>query len=117
MTGSSATPIISPLAPPTNGDPVKPDIRMAVQAAVAAESADVKLWGVVPNYFRHSLGPMFLIITPPYFVVLFWHVLCNLDGSFLALGDKIVEHGFHYLVDIVPSPVDWNAWKYILSFG
>lgn len=104
-------------AAPTSGAPALPDIKAAVKAAVAAESADVKLWGVVPNYFRKSFGPLFLILTPPYFVVLFWHVLCDLDGSFIALGNKVAEHGMYYLVDIVPNPLDWNAWKYILSFG
>eukprot|EP00752_Nemacystus_decipiens_P004363 g3987.t1 len=93
------------------------DIKDAVKASVAAESEDSKLWGFVPNWFRTSVGPLFLIFTPPYFVVLFWHVMVNLEGSSSAVVANVREKGAQYLLDIVPSPVDSEAWKYILYFG
>lgn len=93
------------------------DIRDAVKASVAAESEDSKLWGFVPNWFRTSVGPAFLIAAPPYFVVLFWHVMVTLEGSSSAALANIREKGAQYLVDIVPSPIDCDAWKYILCFG
>lgn len=93
------------------------NIKDAVKASVAAESEDSKLWGFVPNWFRTTIGPLFLILAPPYFVVLFWHVMVTLDGSSSAALANIREQGFQYLVDIVPSPLDPDAWKYILYFG
>ena len=93
------------------------DIKDAVKASVAAESEDSKLWGFVPNWFRTSVGPLFLVFTPPYFVVLFWHILVNLEGSSSAAVANVQEKGAQYLLDIIPSPVDAEAWKYILCFG
>lgn len=93
------------------------NIKDAVKASVAAESEDSKLWGFVPNWFRTSVGPLFLIFVPPYFVVLFWHVMVPLEGSSSAALANVCEKGAQYLVDIVPSPVDSQAWKYILYFG
>lgn len=93
------------------------DIKDAVKASVAAESEDSKLWGFVPNWFRTTIGPLFLVLTPPYFVVLFWHLMVNLDGSVSWLWTDLRATGVQYLIDIVPSPVDPQAWKYILAFG
>ena len=93
------------------------DIKQAVKASVAAESEDSKLWGFVPNSFRTQFGPLFLVLGPPYFVVIFWHFMVNLDGSLSLLVAAVKEHGKGYFVDIVPSPVDWEAWKYILCFA
>lgn len=93
------------------------DIKEAVKASVAAESKDLKLWGFVPNQARTIWGPLFLILTPPYFVVLFWHVLVELDGSIMDALENIKAGGLGYLAGIVPSPVDWEAWKLILYFG
>lgn len=108
---------IPPVPPQNETDMGSEDIKAAVQASVAAESEDSKLWGFVPNWFRKSVGPLFLIFTPPYFVVLFWHVLVELDGSSMALIANIKENGRGYFGSIVPSPVDYDAWKYILGFG
>lgn len=103
-------------APPaSSAEPA--DIRDAVKASVEAESADSKLWGFVPNWFRTSVGPLFLLLVPPYFVVLFWHIMVPLAGSCTALVDMVKENGPEYMIGIVPSPVDPEAWKYILGFG
>lgn len=93
------------------------DIKDAVKASVAAESEDSKLWGFVPNWFRTTVGALFLVLTPPYFVVLFWHLMVNLEGSVSVLVADLKATGAQYLIDIVPSPVDAEAWKYILGFG
>ena len=93
------------------------NIKDAVKASVAAESEDSKLWGFVPNWFRTSVGPLFLIFTPPYFVVLFWHVMVTLGGSSSAAVANIREQGAQYLLDIIPNCMDAEAWKYILYFG
>lgn len=93
------------------------DIKQAVKASVAAESQDSKLWGFVPNQCRTVWGPLVLILLPPYFVVFFWHILVELDGSVYAVVDKVTEGGLGYMWSIVPSPVDWEAWTLILSFG
>ncbi|CAN0403532.1 unnamed protein product, partial [Hapterophycus canaliculatus] len=68
-------------------------------------------------WFRTSVGPLFLVLAPPYFVVLFWHIMVPLEGSCAALVSAVQEEGRDYLVRIIPSPVDPEAWKYILGFG
>lgn len=106
----------TPAKPPAQSvEPV--DIRNAVKASVEAESEDSKLWGCVPNWFRTSVGPLFLLLVPPYFVVLFWHLMVPLEGSCTALMGAVRENGAEYLIGIIPSPVDPEAWKYILGFG
>lgn len=98
------------------GDPAI-DIKEAVRASVKAESFDAKLWGMLPKSVRTIWGPLFLILVPPYFVVLFWHILTELKGELSSFGANVMERGLTYLVDLVPSPLDWEAWKLILSFG
>ncbi|CAN0148496.1 unnamed protein product [Pylaiella littoralis] len=93
------------------------DIKDAVKASVAAESEDSKLWGFVPNWFRTTVGALILVVLPPYFVVLFWYLMVELEGSVSGLWTGLTADGVQYLVDIVPSPVDAEAWKYILGFG
>ena len=73
------------------------DIKQAVKASVAAESEGSKLWGFLPNWVRTTAGPLFLIFVPPYFVVLFWHVMVKLDGSASLLLARAKEHGAGYL--------------------
>ncbi|CAM9554575.1 unnamed protein product [Ectocarpus fasciculatus] len=93
------------------------DIREAVKASVAAESKDSKLWGFVPNWFRTTVGPLFLILVPPFFVVFWWHLLVSHSGSWASLWGDLKAAGPEYVLDVVPSPVDPAAWKYILGFG
>lgn len=90
------------------------DIKDAVKATVEAETG--KLWGMLPMWCK-TLGALFLVTVPPYFVILFWYILVELDGSTVALVAMLKENGASHLLNIVPSPVDWEAWKYILSFG
>lgn len=93
------------------------DIKEAIKASCAAESQDIKVWGIVPVWFRQTVGPLFLIFAPPYFVLFFWHVVVELEGSATALLGNLRTDGAGYLGDIIPSPVEWGAWKYILGFG
>lgn len=93
------------------------DIKEAVRASVKAESFDAKLWGMLPNSVRTVWGPLFLVAVPPYFVVLFWHILDVLEGDVTQLVKNIMENGPGYLITIVPSPVDPEAWKLIGLFG
>lgn len=90
------------------------DIKDAVKATTEAETG--KLWGMLPMWCK-TLGALFLVVVPPYFVILFWYILVEMDGSIAALAVVLKENGARHLVDIVPNPVDWDAWKYILSFG
>lgn len=93
------------------------DIKEAVRASVEAESFDAKLWGMLPKSVRTVWGPLFLIAVPPYFVVLFWHILDELEGDLMQLVKNVMENGVGYLISIVPSPVDPEAWKLIGLFG
>lgn len=88
-----------------------------MKASVAAESKDSKLWGFVPNWFRTTVGPLFLILVPPFFVVFWWHLLVSHGGSWVSLWADLKDAGPEYVLDVVPSPVDPAAWKYILGFG
>ncbi|CAM9757240.1 unnamed protein product [Discosporangium mesarthrocarpum] len=76
-----------------------------------------KLWGVVPASVRQTIGPIFLMAVPPYFVLVLWHTMCKLDGSFLRLYHEISAGGLQYMIDLCPSPVDPEAWKLISAYG
>lgn len=98
------------------GTPASVNIKDAVKASVAAESQDSKLWGFVPNWFR-TVGALFLMLVPPYFVVLFWYIMVPLKGDLVVFYSETCAGGLQYLIDLVPSPVDPDAWKYIAYFG
>ncbi|CAM9485421.1 unnamed protein product [Choristocarpus tenellus] len=76
-----------------------------------------KLWGIVPASVRKTAGPLFLIFVPPYFVIVLWHTMCNLNGSFVRLWDEAKSGGVQYMIDFVPSPLDPEAWKLIGAYG
>lgn len=52
---------------------------------------------------RNTLGPLFLILSCPVFVMLMWYTNTQLSGSLSALWDLILEQGF--------LPTVMSIWK------
>ncbi|MCW8418914.1 ERG4/ERG24 family protein [Fluoribacter dumoffii] len=68
---------------------------------------------------RNTLGPLFLILTCPIFVMMFWYTNTQLQGSLSALGELIIQNGFFQTVLTIWQPYFWGsavAWKIILVF-
>jgi len=69
---------------------------------------------------RNSLGPIFLIMACPPFVMLMWYTNTMLGGSFSRLLDLIVQTGFISTLYMIWEPVFWGtptAWLMIVSFA
>lgn len=69
---------------------------------------------------RNTLGPLFLILSCPVFVMLMWYTNTQLQGSLSALWDLITQNGFLQTIATVWSPHFWGssiAWKMILIFA
>lgn len=62
---------------------------------------------------RKDIGPLFLLLVPPVFIILMWHTNYALDGSFPQLAANLYAQGPRYIYDVWPSP--WNpvAWQVI----
>ena len=62
---------------------------------------------------RKDIGPLFLLLVPPVFIILMWHTNYALGGSFPQLAANLYAKGPRYIYDIWPSP--WNpvAWQVI----
>lgn len=68
---------------------------------------------------RNTLGPLFLILVCPFFVMLMWYANTQLGGSFLALWNLILQQGFLQSIYSIWQPYFWGsaiAWKLILVF-
>lgn len=69
--------------------------------------------------FRNLFGPLFLMLVCPAFVMLMWYTNTELQGSFTALWQLLMEQGFLQTVYQVWSPYFWGsaiAWKMIIIF-
>ncbi|MCE0724047.1 MULTISPECIES: 7-dehydrocholesterol reductase [Legionella] len=69
---------------------------------------------------RNTLGPLFLILSCPIFVMLMWYANTQLQGSLSALWDLITQNGFLQTIVTVWKPYFWGtslAWKIILVFA
>lgn len=72
------------------------------------------------NFFNRTLVPLFLVVVTPPFAMLFWHVNVELDGSFIALWNELLDKGFFTIIQEV-----WlsrffgsaTAWKMIGVFA
>ncbi|WP_131794756.1 7-dehydrocholesterol reductase [Fluoribacter gormanii] len=68
---------------------------------------------------RNTLGPLFLILSCPVFVMLMWFTNTQLQGSLSALWDLMIQNGLYQTVSTVWKPYFWGssiAWKIILIF-
>ena len=68
---------------------------------------------------RNILGPLFLILSCPIFVMLMWYTNTQLQGSLSALWDLMLQNGFFQTVMTIWGPYFWGsavAWKIILIF-
>ncbi len=68
---------------------------------------------------RNLLGPLFLILVCPVFVMLMWYTNTELQGSLLALWNLLLEQGVASTIYKVWAPVFWGsatAWKIIFCF-
>ena len=68
---------------------------------------------------RNTLGPLFLILSCPVFVMLMWYTNTHLEGSLSALWDLMVQKGFFQTVFTIWKPYFLGssiAWKIILVF-
>lgn len=71
--------------------------------------------GMIPG--RRFLGPLFLIVVPPIFVMLVWYTNFHLDGSFTKLWSSFSTLGFkETLRRACLSPVNPVAWKIIGTY-
>lgn len=68
---------------------------------------------------RNTLGPLFLILVCPPFVMLMWYTNTSLDGSLLALWGRMIQQGVLQTIYHVWQPYFFGstiAWKIILCF-
>jgi len=69
---------------------------------------------------RNTLGPLFLIMICPPFVMIMWYTNTVLDGSFARLIDLMYQTGFMSTLYRIWQPVFWGsstAWLMIASFA
>ena len=70
-------------------------------------------------YLRNVLGPLFLMIACPIFVMLMWYANTQLDGSLYSLWKLINHEGFVPTVVQIWAPYFWGstkAWTMIFAF-
>lgn len=68
---------------------------------------------------RNTLGPLFLILVCPVFVMLMWYTNTQLEGSLLALWSLMLKNGFLQSIYSIWQPYFWGsaiAWKIIVVF-
>lgn len=68
---------------------------------------------------RNSLGPLFLILLCPPFVMLMWYTNTALQGSLLSLWTLMSQQGFFHTLFSIWAPYFWGsaiAWKMIGYF-
>ncbi len=68
---------------------------------------------------RNTLGPLFLILVCPPFVMLMWYTNTQLDGSFAALWNAIIQNGIFSTIYSIWKPLFWGsgtAWTIISCF-
>ncbi|WP_115706968.1 7-dehydrocholesterol reductase [Legionella sainthelensi] len=68
---------------------------------------------------RNTLGPLFLILVCPVFVMLMWYTNTQLEGSLLALWNLMLQNGFLQSIYSIWQPYFWGsaiAWKIIVAF-
>ncbi|WP_298624253.1 7-dehydrocholesterol reductase [uncultured Legionella sp.] len=68
---------------------------------------------------RNTLGPLFLILICPPFVMLMWYTNTQLDGSFATLWNMIIQNGFFATTYSIWQPLFWGsstAWAIISCF-
>lgn len=71
--------------------------------------------GCLPG--RDAVGPLFLMLSTPCFSIIFYHVVTQMEGNFLAFGQLCLEQGFfHVLYTIWPDALDPETWKMIGAF-
>lgn len=71
------------------------------------------------TFIRHTLGPLFLILICPPFVMLMWYTNTALEGSFLELGQSINAQGFFTVLMKIWGPFlagTPTAWVIIAVF-
>lgn len=69
---------------------------------------------------RNTLGPLILILSCPPFVMFFWYVNTQLQGSLLQAWYLILEQGFFSFIYQIWKPVFWGsptAWAIIAIFA
>lgn len=72
------------------------------------------------KFFRQTIVPLFLLITCPPAVFLFWYTNIHLDGSFVELGKLFVQNGVLKTIYAVWSPYFFGsatAWKIVGIFA
>ena len=71
--------------------------------------------GLLPG--REALGPLFLMLTTPCFSIIYFHVVTQMNGNFLAFAELCLQEGFfHVLWNIWPDSLDPETWKMIGCF-
>ena len=68
---------------------------------------------------RNTLGPLFLLLLCPPFVMLMWYVNTALGGSLASLTQRMMSEGFFATIYVIWQPYFWGsttAWTIIFSF-
>ena len=74
-----------------------------------------KRTGLFPG--RKTLGPLFLLLAPPPFSIILWHIITQLNGSFVSFWYQIQGRDtLSTLWALTPSPWEPRVWKMMLSF-
>lgn len=68
---------------------------------------------------RNTIGPLLLILLCPPFVMLMWYTNTQLDGSFTALWNMLIQNGIFGTIYSIWHPLFWGsstAWGIISCF-
>ena len=68
---------------------------------------------------RNTIGPLFLMLLCPPFVMLMWYTNTALDGSLLGLWDQMMHQGVLQTIYDIWKPYFWGsttAWEIIACF-
>lgn len=71
--------------------------------------------GVLPG--RDHIGPVFLMLSTPCFSIIYFHVVTQMDGNFLAFASLCYKEGFFAVLNTIwPDSFDATTWKMIGCF-
>jgi 7-dehydrocholesterol reductase len=76
-----------------------------------------KGWGSGGLFGNRVLGSLALLLTTPFFCLLFIYTCLHHKGSFISLMNEFTTVGLvQFAKNVYPTPFDPYAWKIILSF-
>ncbi len=74
----------------------------------------------LPQFLRHTMMPLFLIVACPPIAILMWYTCTQLDGSLALLWGRMLHHGLLATIWSAWAPVFWGskvAWSIIAIYA